>query len=136
VHYYILNLNARELKHNQLVDKNMPRIRLNFAPHAYLWPQARFGQEIKINILSAIYTSQGKEWIHSSLRGIDECNDFGRISINPGKFFYKGNSQEVHLHQSDDHNMAVSPNNGAFLLNLTMPVVNFHLVMSTLERDN
>ena len=43
---------------------------------------------------------------------------------------------EVHLHLSDDQNMAVSPNNGAFLLNLTLPVVNFHLVMSTLETGN
>ncbi len=86
--------------------------------------------------MAAIYTNNGKEWIHSSYRGIDECNDFGRISINPMKFYTKSNFMEVHLHLSDDKNTAVSPNNGAFLLNLTLPVVNFHIVMSTLENRN
>jgi len=38
VHYFILNLNARELKHQQLIERNLTRIRLNFAPHAYLFP--------------------------------------------------------------------------------------------------
>jgi hypothetical protein len=51
-------------------------------------------------------------------------------------FFYKGNQQEVHLHPADEENTAISPNNGAFLLNLTMPLVNFHVVMSTLEENN
>ena len=114
----------------------MSRIRLNFAPHAYMWPHAKFGQEFKTNVLSSIYTTQDSKWLHSSIRGIDECKDFGRISINPVKFYSKGNQMEVHLHQSDDHNMAVSPNNGAFLLNLTFPLVNFHLVMSTMEPGN
>jgi hypothetical protein len=118
------------------VDRNLSRIRLNFAPHAYIYQQARFGQEFKSNILAAIYTNQGKDWVHSSMRGVDECNDFGRISINPGKFYTKSNMMEVHLHLSDDQNTAVSPNNGAFLLNLTFPVVNFHLVMSTMESGN
>ena len=53
-----------------------------------------------------------------------------------GKFFDKNNQQEVHLHQADEHNTAISPNNGAFLLNLTMPIVTFHLVMCTLEKDH
>ena len=41
---------------------------------------------------------------------------------------------EVWLHSTDENcnpeaPMAVSPNNGAFLLNLTLPVVNFTIVM-------
>ena len=84
------------------MDKNLSRIRLNIAPHAYLYPKVRFGQEIKANILAAIYTNQNREWLHSSLRGIDECSDFGRIQINPGKFYSKSNTMEVHLHLSDD----------------------------------
>ena len=39
---------------------------------------------------------------------------------------------EVHLHPADEGNTAVSPNNGAFLLNLTMPIVNFYIVMATI----
>ena len=41
---------------------------------------------------------------------------------------------EIWLHSSDEDSnpeapMAISPNNGAFLLNLTLPVVNFTIVM-------
>ena len=41
---------------------------------------------------------------------------------------------EVWLHTTSDVGdpeapMAVSPNNGAFLLNLTLPVINFNIVM-------
>jgi hypothetical protein len=106
---------------------------LNFAPHAYLYPRVAFGQEIKVNIISAIVTSSNGSFIDSELRGVKECTDFGRISINPYKLFTKANTQEVHLHLADPHNMAVSPNNGAFLLNLTMPVCNFHVVIQTID---
>lgn len=36
---------------------------------------------------------------------------------------------EVHLHPADNTNMAISPNNGTFLLNLGFPIVNFHILM-------
>lgn len=37
---------------------------------------------------------------------------------------------EIHLHPTgEDGTMAISPNNCAFLLNLTLPVVNFWLIM-------
>lgn len=72
---------------------------------------------------------------HSAFRGIDECNDFGRITINPGNFYTKSNFQEVYLHPADNHSMAISPNNGTFLLNLGYPIVNFYMVMSTTGND-
>ena len=56
-----------------------------------MWPNARFGQDLKNNILAAIYTSSGRSWVDYSFRGIEECNDFGKININPNKFFTKGN---------------------------------------------
>jgi len=51
--------------------------------------------------------------------------------LNPEDFGGKETLQFVHLHPVDNKSdeMAVSPNNGAFLLNLTMPVVNFTLVL-------
>eukprot|EP00347_Sterkiella_histriomuscorum_P005686 403355653 len=131
LHYYILNLNAKSFKNSFLLERNQSRVRINFAPHAYIWPNAKYGQDSKINILSAIYTSYNNEMIHSSFRGIDECEDFGRISINPGNFYSKINFQEVHLHPADNDNMAISPNNGTFLLNLGFPIINFHVVMQT-----
>lgn len=73
--------------------------------------------------------------ISSTLRGVDECKDFGKISINNYNFFSKSNLMEVHLHPADGANMAISPNNGAFLLNLGMPIVNFHLVMLAGQSD-
>ncbi len=57
------------------------------------------------------------------------------MSINPGKFFTKSTVMEVHLHQADNDNMAISPNNGAFLINLGFPIINFHVVMSTINND-
>ena len=113
----------------------MKSIRINFSPHAYLLPFAHPGQEIKTNVLASIFTSQQGKFIHSSLRGVDECNDFGRISINCGNLFNNSNLMEVHLHPADDHHMAISPNNGTFLLNLTMPIVNFYIGLCTLK-DN
>lgn len=134
-HYYVINLNARQIKNQFLIDKNQPKVRLNFAPHTYMWPSARFGEEKKVNIYAAIFTSQKGDFINSSFKGIEECNDWGRISINPVNFFVKSNQMEVHLHQSDEHNMAISPNNGAFLLNLGFPIVNFDLVMCTMGNE-
>ena len=40
---------------------------------------------------------------------------------------------ELHIHPSDDHHMAISPNNGVIMLNLTLPVVNFYIAMSTIN---
>ena len=40
---------------------------------------------------------------------------------------------EVHLHPADGGNMAVSPNNGAFLLNLTFPIVHFYICICTVS---
>ena len=37
VNLYIVNYNAKEFKNDFLVDKNMTRVRLNFAPHAFLF---------------------------------------------------------------------------------------------------
>lgn len=98
VHYYILNFNARAIKQQFLYDKCQSKVRINFAPHAYLWPNARFGLDIKTNIFACIYTSHQDKMLHSSIRGIDECKDFGKISINSGSFFNKSNLMEVHLH--------------------------------------
>ena len=68
--------------------------------------------------------------------GVESCcqNDQGRISINPNRFLSNRTIMEVWLHSSDEDSnpeapMAVSPNNGAFLLNLTLPIVNFTIVM-------
>jgi len=56
VHFYVLNFNARELKKEYLQDKSMPckqiillslDVRLNFAPHAYVFPEAKPGKEYK-----------------------------------------------------------------------------------------
>ena len=133
VHIMMVTLSAQELRHQVLMDRSQPYVRLNFAPHAYLYPDAKFGEEIKEDVVAAIYTVQGKKIIDSELRGLQSCQDFGRIHINPEKFFLKSNQQEVHIHLADHHSTAVSPNNGAFLLNLAMPLVNFHVALYELK---
>ena len=67
-----------------------------------------------------------------NLQGIEACSasDSGRIALNPTDFLCSDTLMEVHLHPVDDSGaMAVSPNNCAFLLNLTLPIVNFSVVM-------
>ena len=65
-----------------------------------------------------------------SIHGIEECaeTDHGRLAVNPREFLCSKTISEIHLHPIED-NMAVSPNNCAFLLNLTLPIVNFYVVM-------
>ena len=67
-----------------------------------------------------------------NLHGVEECShsDQGRLAVNPVDFLSQSTLMEVHLHPVDESGaMAVSPNNCAFLLNLTMPLVNFYLFM-------
>jgi hypothetical protein len=66
----------------------------------------------------------------SNLVGVCEGhNDWGRASINNYNFLSKSNIMELHLHQSNEGALAISPNNGAFLLNMKMPIVSFTLVV-------
>ena len=70
--------------------------------------------------------------IDANLCGVEECcdSDIGRLAINPNEFLCPNTVMEVHLHPVDESaQMAVSPNNCAFLLNLTLPIVNFTVVM-------
>ena len=73
---------------------------------------------------------------HSSLRGIDDSGEWGRMSVNYNNMFTRSCSMEVHLHPSDDHNMAISPNNGVMQLNLTLPVVNFFIAICTMNNNS
>ena len=111
-------------------------VRINFAPHSYLYPDVKFGEEVKANVGAALYTSKDNTFFDPPMRGIEECHDYGRMAINPESFYTKSNLQEVHIHLADEHNTAVSPNNGAFLLNLTLPMVNFYIVLQTLDVNN
>ena len=92
-------------------------------------------RQVKIHV--AIYTESNRgstmEFCDSNQQGIEECcnTDAGRIAVNPQNFFCNQTLQEIHLHPVDDNSthMAVSPNNCAFLLNLTLPIVNCQFVM-------
>jgi hypothetical protein len=87
-------------------------------------------------VLSCIYTSskgansESKETHLSNTWGLEPCqDDWGRGCINQCNFLSKHNVMETHLHQSDQGATAISPNNGAFLLNMKMPIVSFSLVI-------
>ena len=52
------------------------------------------------------------------------------MSINPEDLISQETLAEVHLHPAEGgQEMALSPNNQAFLLNLTFPVVNFTIIL-------
>lgn len=122
----------------------MAKARLNFAPHAFIYSHARIGQEHDTNVYVALYSRKSKlcRKQDSFLQGIEPCaeNDIGRMQIDPTDFVCKETLCQVHLHPADEEGkiMAVSPNNMAFLLNLTLPVVNFTIVMlyQTRERSH
>ncbi len=90
-----------------------------------------------MNMHVAFYAQWGQgsmmeHLLDSNLLGIEACSasDSGRISVNPNDFLCSDTLMEVHLHPVDSSGaMAVSPNNSAFLLNLTLPIVNFSVVM-------
>mmetsp|Transcript_965 Transcript_965/g.974 ORF Transcript_965/g.974 Transcript_965/m.974 type:complete len:203 (+) Transcript_965:361-969(+) len=104
----------------------MTTVRLNFVPHAFLFPQVRQGEEIKCHIQTCLYASEDGNFVHSSLIGLEECEDLGHMYINNPNISSRVNQMEIHIHNAEDGTMAISPNNGAFLLNLTFPFVNFY----------
>lgn len=64
------------------------------------------------------------------MRGVKQTEEIGNIKMNPATIFDSQTSVFLHLHISQDgQSMSISPNNGAFLLNLGMPIVNFFFVM-------
>ena len=92
------------------------------------------GDTRQVNIHAALYTqwSGGSmaDLGDPSIHGVEECSesDHGRMVVNPREFLCEKTISEIHLHPIED-NMAVSPNNCAFLLNLTLPIINFYVVM-------
>ena len=56
-------------------------------------------------------------------------HDWGRIPVNKRAFLVSENCLEVHLHPGDGGAMAISPNNFVFLLDMSMQMVHFTLVL-------
>lgn len=122
---------------------DMKKVRINFAPHAYMFEGSQPGDTRQVHIHTALYTQWNTsdttngnaslaDLIDPNLHGIEECaeTDSGRMAVNPVDFLSDRTLQEVHLHPvQDSQHMAVSPNNCAFLLNLTLPIVNFSIMM-------
>jgi len=81
----------------------------------------------------ALYSHAGARRQDSYVQGISPCpdSDIGRLQIDPVDFLSKDCLSQVHLHPVDDSetDMAISPNNMAFLVNLTLPVVCFTVAM-------
>ena len=55
---------------------NMEKVRMNFAPHAFLYPQAGPGVNLKQNVRAALYTTwniNGRLNYDSNLLGVESC---------------------------------------------------------------
>jgi hypothetical protein len=132
--FYAINYNASELCSERLKEygDRSVQARINIAPHAYLYPNTDPSVEIKENVLTCIYTTKGKDadFQLSRFCGIEECyNEDGGVKVNRSHFLTSNNIQEVYLHPADHQVMAISPNNGSFLLNMSAPLVSFILVL-------
>ena len=56
---------------------NMTKVRMNFAPHAFVYPDAGPGVNFKENVRAAIYTSwkvDGRILYDSNLLGVESCS--------------------------------------------------------------
>ena len=138
VEFFVLNYSMASFRAKYHDNMHMDKVRINFAPHAYMFSGCQPGDTRQVNINVALYTQQNQESLlghlcDANLHGVEECcsSDHGRMAVNPYDFLgSSGTLHEVHLHPVDDSDqMAVSPNNCAFLLNLTLPAVNFFIVM-------
>ena len=104
-------------------------MRVNVAPHAFLFPFAQIGQEIKENVCCVLYTScrqqpadpeSAQVFQPPPIQGVHECqSDWGKLNINKSHFLTNQNLMEVHLHPTENGSMAVSPNNFVFLMDMS-----------------
>ena len=94
VNFYILNYSTSNFRQKFLDEYNMSKVRLNFAPHAYILPNSKPGENYQFNVHLALYTQWNGESskffkVNDPLtHGVEMCsnNDGGRIQINPQSF--------------------------------------------------
>ena len=58
--YWIINYDAQDFCKEKLEEYGDKSIlaRVNLSPHAFLYPSAQMGQEIKENVLACVYTTK------------------------------------------------------------------------------
>lgn len=92
VDFYILNYSMAAFKAKYKDGMNMKKIRVNFAPHAYMFEGCQPGDTRQVHIHTALYTQWNglvmQDIIDPNLHGIEECadSDNGRIAVNPVDF--------------------------------------------------
>ena len=66
----------------------MAKARINFAPHALIFSDAKAGQEHNTNVYVALYSRKIGRNQDSFLQGIEPCveSDAGRLQIDPPEF--------------------------------------------------
>lgn len=81
--------------------------------------------------------NEEKKWIMASLYTEDsmkygiKSSNLMPIMINSDNLYTPNNWVELHVHKTDEndpHAIAVSPNNAAFLMNMSLPMVSFYSV--------
>jgi hypothetical protein len=143
--YHLINYNATDFCTKRLEDYGNKSLlaRINLAVHPYVYPRAMIGEEIKEEILETIYlTEQDKmenyrKTTNTNINGLEEClQDSGRLQINQNNFLVRENLVEVHLHPTEDGGIAVSPNNGCFLINMSQPIITFVVLMKQFKSQH
>jgi len=71
----------------------------------------------------------------NDMHGVEECStDWGKMNCNRANYLNQSNYVEVWLHPTDQQDsMAISPNNGTFLLNMSFPFISFNLVVKSFQ---
>lgn len=73
----------------------MPKARINFAPHSYIYKNAKVGEEHDSNVFIALYSRRTEMCrnFDSFLQGIEPCpdSDPGKMPVDPVDFAVKEN---------------------------------------------
>ena len=120
--YLSVNYNSTMFKEKHWNNFGQRWVRFNMVYHPffmdYLKPDI---DEEKKYIMASIYTED------AMMYGIKRSNS-GAIMINSDNLFFPQNWIELHVHKVDENDpnaIAVSPNNAAFLMDMTSPIVSF-----------
>ena len=132
--YLTVNYTSTMLKQKHWNNMNQKWVRFNMVYHPFFMSDLEPGiEEEKKFIMASIYTED------SLMYGIKRSNS-SPIPINSEDLFLAHNWVELHVHSADENDpnaIAVSPNNAAFLLDMTCPIVTFYSVaIEKLDKKN
>jgi len=125
VHYLSVNYSSTVFKQKHWRHMLQKWVRFNMVFHPFFMSYLKPGvEEEKKWIMASLYTDD------AMMYGLKRSNS-SPIMINSDNLFLPINWVELHVHRADENDpriIAVSPNNAAFLLDMTCPITSFYSI--------